>query len=435
MSGQKVAKGYKQTEVGVIPEDWDVKAVGEICDFIVPGRNKPTQFQGDIPWITTPDLEDGRGISESRLGLFVSRDEAKNVGSKIVPRASVLMSCVGELGIVAFVEKEIVINQQLHAFIPTSKIHPLFLMYALQSCKKFMLSVATITAVPYLNKDNCNSIPIALPTIAEQKQIARALSDIDALIEGLEGAIGKKRHIKQGAMQELLTGKRRLPGFGEGKGYKQTEVGVIPKDWDLVLIGQLVKDFRGGAPLKPSDFVKFGVKVLPKGGVGRDTVLSVAEKDQQFCSQHYADTHFNNQVNSSYTIVVLRDLVPSGPSIGLMVEIIDSDNYVLAQGVYGFKVDIERVIPSWFIHLSNTHSYRKLMNSIMVGSTQVHVTNTAFKQAKVLLPCNIEEQQAIATILSDMDSAISTLEAKLTKTRQLKQGMMHELLTGRIRLV
>jgi len=153
-------KGDRQTEIGLIPEDWEVKAVGAVCDFIVPGRNKPRTFKGDIPWITTPDLEDGRGVSKSKLGLFVSRDEAKSVGSRIVPTGSILMSCVGELGIVALVEREIVINQQLHAFIPSEAVDSTFLLNALQAQKAYMLSIATITAVPYLNKDNCNSIPI-----------------------------------------------------------------------------------------------------------------------------------------------------------------------------------------------------------------------------------------------------------------------------------
>lgn len=117
---------FKQTEIGLIPEDWDIKRVGDICDFIVPGRNKPRIFEGDIPWITTPDLEDGRSVSKSRLNLYISKDEAKNVGSKIVPTGSVIMSCVGELGIVALTENEIVINQQLHAFISSSIIDGFF---------------------------------------------------------------------------------------------------------------------------------------------------------------------------------------------------------------------------------------------------------------------------------------------------------------------
>ena len=203
-------KGYKESSIGIIPEDWEVKAVGEVCDFIVPGRNKPRTFKGDIPWITTPDLEDGRSISKSKIGLFVSRDEAKNVGSRIVPPGSVLMSCVGELGIVALVEREIVINQQLHAFIPSKSIDSIFLLNALQAQKEYMLSIATITAVPYLNKDNCNSIPIPLPKFLEQRAIATVLSDMDTEIAALETRIAKTQALKQGMMQALLTGRIRL---------------------------------------------------------------------------------------------------------------------------------------------------------------------------------------------------------------------------------
>ena len=203
-------KGDRQTEVGLIPEDWEVKAVGAVCDFIVPGRNKPRTFKGDIPWITTPDLEDGRGVSKSKLGLFVSRDEAKSVGSRIVPTGSILMSCVGELGIVALVEREIVINQQLHAFIPSEAVDSTFLLNALQAQKAYMLSIATITAVPYLNKDNCNSIPIPLPHPSEQRAIATVLSDMDGAIAALETRLAKTQALKQGMMQALLTGRVRL---------------------------------------------------------------------------------------------------------------------------------------------------------------------------------------------------------------------------------
>ena len=87
-----VRSGYKRTEIGVIPEDWDVRQIIETCDFIVPGRNKPNVFDGNIPWITTPDLTDGGSVKESRLGLRVSEYEAKNVGSKIVPAGSILGS-------------------------------------------------------------------------------------------------------------------------------------------------------------------------------------------------------------------------------------------------------------------------------------------------------------------------------------------------------
>ena len=215
-------------------------------------------------------------------------------------------------------------------------------------------------------------------------------------------------------------------------GYKQTEVGVIPEEWYLQPIGQVVHEFRGGAPLKPSDFQSSGVKVLPKGGVGYGGRLKIREKDLQFCAEAYAASHPRNQVNETYTIVVLRDLVPSGPSIGLMVQIKEPENFVLAQGVYGFKTNANAA-SGYLVQVSNTAWYRKLVNSIMVGSTQVHITNTAFKLAEIPLP-PIAEQDAIAEALSDADALIESLAQLLAKKRDLKQGAMQELLTGKRRL-
>ena len=190
-----VKPGYKQTELGVIPEEWETLKVGDVCDCIVPGRNKPRLFDGDIPWITTPDLENGKPVSKSRLGLKISRVEAKLVGSKIVPPGSVLMSCAGELGIVALTNNEIVVNQQLHVFIPTERITAVFLLNALAYRKEQIENYGTKTAVPYLNKSACNSIPVPLPPLPEQRAIATALGDVGALLRAQELHIAKKRNL------------------------------------------------------------------------------------------------------------------------------------------------------------------------------------------------------------------------------------------------
>lgn len=208
-------------------------------------------------------------------------------------------------------------------------------------------------------------------------------------------------------------------------GYKHTEVGVIPDVWDVVSIGNLITEFRGGASLKPSDFTRTGIKILPKGGVGKTGWLRIEDDDLKFCSPEYAAANYRNQVDETYTIIVLRDLVPSGPSIGLMVQIRNKDSFVLAQGVYGFKVT-QATIPGYLVQLSNTHWYRKLANSIMVGSTQVHITNTAFKRAQIPLP-PLAEQEAIAGALSDADALIESLERLIAKKRLVKQGAMQEL--------
>jgi type I restriction enzyme S subunit len=222
------------------------------------------------------------------------------------------------------------------------------------------------------------------------------------------------------------------PGQGVPPGYKQTEVGVIPEDWSVVPIGSLLVDFKGGAPFRPSDFTNSGVTVLPKSGVGKSGWLSIRSKDIQFCSSDYATAFARSQVDETYTIVVLRDLVPSGPSIGLMVNIKEKERYILAQGVYGLKFS-SLACSRYLVQLSNTPWYRGLANSIMVGSTQVHIANSAFKSAEIPLP-NTKEQEAIAEALSDADALIESLEQLLAKKREVKQGAMQELLTGAMRI-
>ena len=440
----QIPKGYKQTEVGVIPKDWTLSNLGNLGK-LKNGINKGSEaFGHGFPFV---NLMDVFGVSHifsiSSLSLVDTNSTEQQVydlkeGDVLFVRSSVKPSGVGLTVVIEADLPKTVYSGFLIRFRDGNTIAQQLKRYCFyeEGFRKRLVSASSVSANTNINQDNLKQLLIALPsTIAEQNLIARTLSDTDALIESLEQLLAKKRQIKQGAMQKLLTGKRRIPGFGEREGYKQTEFGVIPSDWNFQSVGDLVKDFRGGAPLKPSDFIESGFKVLPKGGVGKEGILKIDEKNQQFCSHEYADSHANNRVDLDYTIVVLRDLVPSGPSIGLVVKIVNSEQYILAQGVYGFKVDTEKLIPEWLIHLSNTHFYRKLMNSIMVGSTQVHITNTAFKEAKIPLPSGIAEQTAIATILSDMDLGIGAIETKLTKARQLKQGMMHELLTGRVRLI
>lgn len=130
--------------------DWGFKKIGDISECIVPGRNKPKLFDGDIPWVTTPDLKDKTYVSDTRSNYYISEEEAKTVGSKIVPANSVIMSCVGDLGLFAINTKPIVINQQLHAFIlDDHKYSSIFVLNALSKNQDYIEKVATKTALPW----------------------------------------------------------------------------------------------------------------------------------------------------------------------------------------------------------------------------------------------------------------------------------------------
>ncbi len=388
----EVKPGYKQTEVGVIPEDWEVRKTGQVCGFIVPGRNKPRTFDGDIPWITTPDLQDGRVVNVSRLSLMVSMEEAKAVGSKVVPAGAVLMSCAGELGIVAITGRDIVINQQLHAFLP-STIDGLFLAYALKTQTSYIDSVATQTAVPYLNKNNCNSIPIPLPpTLLEQKAIATALSDVDALISSLDKLIEKKRNIKQGAMQELLTGKKRLPGFG-GE-WTQDQIGNCVKietgaknTQDRIDDGGYPFFVRSAVVERINSYSFDGEAVLTAGdGVGTGKIFHYINGKFDYHQRVYKMSHFRDDLDGYY----------------------------------------------FYLYFSNSF-YDRIM-SMTAKSSVDSVRMEMIADMMIPLP-PLKEQEAIAEILTDIDSEICRLSARLDKARRLKQGMMQELLTGKTRLI
>lgn len=401
--------GYKQTEVGVIPEDWGVRQITEVCDFIVPGRNKPKFFDGPIPWITTPDLVDGGSVLESRLGLAVSRDEARSVGSKIVPTGSVVMSCVGELGIVAYAEREIVINQQLHAFIPREPIDGHFLMHAIQTRKPYLDSIATKTALPYLNKDNCNSIRLPFPPILEQRAIAQALSDVDALISSLDQLFAKKRDTKQATMQQLLTGKQRLPGFGG--------------EWKTKFLGDVTQIVSGGTP-------KTSIPEYWDGGIPWCTPTDITGSPGKYLQETARTISPQGLAASSATLLPAGSLLLcSRATIG---ELKIATTPVSTN--QGFKA----LICGGAVNNEFLYYLLLTMKAALVerasGSTFLEISKGDTARLEIRLP-QPDEQTAIASVLSDMDNEIAALEDKRDKTLALKQGMMQELLTGRIRLV
>ena len=183
----------KNARKGASPRmhNWKPVKIGELCNSIVPGRNKPKVFDGDIPWVNTPDLI-SRYVPNTNHEMHVSRAELHRCGGKTVPAGSVIMTCVGNLGLVAIASREVVINQQLHAFVCPDNIHNLFIAYALESQKGYMYKVASTTTIPYLNRDNCESIPIPYPPHAMQEKIVNILQTWDKAIEKTETLIAAK---------------------------------------------------------------------------------------------------------------------------------------------------------------------------------------------------------------------------------------------------
>lgn len=204
-----------------------------------------------------------------------------------------------------------------------------------------------------------------------------------------------------------------------------------PHEWTSQRISHYVEEHKGGAPLRPSDFSESGFPVIPKKAIQQGNKLVITKPT--FCTKSFADKNTRSIVDTNYTITTLRDLVPTGPTIGTVVNFYSDEQYILSQGVYGLKLksNIDR---DYFAYVSNAPFYRKVMKRVMVGSTQVHIRTPEYLSLEIQLP-PLPEQRKIATILGTWDKAISTTERLIDNSKQQKKALMQQLNTGKKRLL
>lgn len=194
----------------VLPKGWTWTQIGKICEGIVPGRTKPKEFKGEIPWITLPDIR-SLYILKSHKNLGVTKEDAEKVGMKIMPKGSVLMSCVGQFGIICIAGCPVVPNQQLHGFVCPDVIIPEYVAYSLMTQVKQMNKLSAATTIAYINKTKCNSITIPLPPLAEQRRIVteveRRLSVCDKMEATITESLKKAESLRQSILKKAFEGK------------------------------------------------------------------------------------------------------------------------------------------------------------------------------------------------------------------------------------
>ncbi len=422
-----IPPGYKQTEVGVIPEDWEIRSTGELC-WVNQGLQIPISNRLKNPsptsrrYLTIQYLNEGKEVEYIDFynpAVCCTQDD-------------VLMTRTGNTGIVITNVEGVFHNNFFKIHYNKKLLRKKYLVYYFRQdrIQRLILIKAGTSTIPDLNHKDFYSIPIVVPTFFEQEAIAEALSDADALIESLEQLLTKKRHLKQGTMQELLTGKRRLPGFEVNPGYKQTEVGTIPEDWHPTTIGDLAIKVGSGITPKggSSRYKEYGRPFVRSQNVGWGTLLlsELAYIDD--------DTHNNFSTTELRQDDVLLNI--TGASIGRSA-IADA---CLAGGnvnqhVCIIRTDTGEIAPRFINYFLLSDLGQRQIDSFQAGGNREGLNFGQIRSIKLPLPPTKAEQTAIAAILSDMDTEIAALETKLAKTHQLKQGMMQELLTGRTRLV
>ncbi len=417
MAISKIPDGYKQTEVGVIPEDWEVKSLQETVKKFLNGGTPSTQkveyWCGHIPWITGADIIKQQ-VSEIRR--FITVGAVKNSSTNIVEKGNLLLvsrTGVGKLAIAPF---DIAISQDFTGiYLKNEILLTKYIYYYLDFNSYELQSQNQGTSIQGITRDRLSIILIPIPPIPEQSAIATALSDTDSLISSLEQLISKKRAIKQGAMEELLTGKRRLPGFsGEWK--------------ELNMEGNSILKARiGWQGLTTVEYLTIGDYYLITGTDfcnGKINWTSCCYVNE---NRYKQDKNIQLQVND---ILLTKD-----GTIGKVgyVNFLPSPA-TLNSGVFVIRPKNNSYYPRFFYYILMSSIFDDFLVKLKAGSTISHLYQKDFINFSFMAP-KIEEQTAIAEILSDMDTEIETLERKLEKYKHLKQGMMQELLTGRTRLI
>ncbi|MEI6754044.1 MAG: restriction endonuclease subunit S [Paludibacter sp.] len=200
----------KEVKDGELPKGWKLVEIGTICKCIVPNRDKPKSFTGDIKWVTTPNLSSSSiKLDYPSISMGLSENETVEYNARVIPSGSVIMTCVGTFGLSAVIEKPVVINQQLHAFLSSDLVNPKYIAYCIQNSKSYFEHKSTSTTIQYLNKSNCNSMPFPLTSIEEQNQIVDILESkltvCDKIEETISQSLLQAETLKQSILKKAFT--------------------------------------------------------------------------------------------------------------------------------------------------------------------------------------------------------------------------------------
>ena len=425
----EVMQGYKQTEVGVIPEGWEVRKLGKIAEIVTgntPPTNDDTNYGEKYLFVGPGDLGNWKWVIDTAKKLS---HKGFNI-SRRVPVNSILFTCIGStIGKAGMASRELATNQQINAIFPSGNFSIDYLFYSLNILAPKIKARASEQAVPIINKTEFGETLIPLPpTLAEQIAIATVLSDTDALIQKLDQLIAKKRNIKQGAMQELLTGKRRLLGFRGECRYKQTEVGEIPEDWECKCFGEVFTGFSSGqtpSRAKP-EYYRGDIPWITSGELNYNVIYDTNEN-----ITHDAVKKTNLKIISrGVFLFAITGLEAEGTRGSCGVTGIEAATNQSCMALYPQnKVAMDYL---FYYYVLNG---KKLALEYCQGTKQQSYTASTAKLLPIKFPPTLAEQIAIAAVLSDMDAEIAVLERKRDKYKAVKQGMMQVLLTGKIRLV
>ena len=415
---------YKETEIGSMPEGWDVTSLSDAFQNLEAGVsvNSDERQNADFFVLKTSAISDG----------LINIDEAKPVVKKEyarlkcpVKKGSIIISrmntpqLVGACGYVAEDAKGYFLPDRLWQVVNSKpeKYDFRWLNYLLNQYryKNAIHAVATGTSnsMKNISKERLLEIRIPRPSIEEQKFIVEAISDIETLIYDLEKLIKKKRNIFTGTMQSLLSGKIR----------------ISDSLWEKYVIGDIGDFYSGLTGKSKDDFGKGNARYITFLNVLNNTVIDISKLEPVQVNED----EYQNEVLKGDLFFNTSSETPE--EVGMCAVLMDSiRNTYLNSFCFGFRLKTKKVHALFFSYYFNSQEGRKIMRVLAQGATRFNLSKDYFSQTEIELP-PYEDQVEIAQTLADMEGDILSLEKKCLKYKAMKQGMMEELLTGKVRLV
>ena len=420
----ETGNNFKQTEIGLIPEDWEVVRLREVSKYMkaggTPRRSIKEYWNGDIPFVKIEDItSSGKYLLETKEKI--SKKGLDNSSAWLVPPNSILLSMYASIGEVTITKFPVATNQAILAIIPNEKTTVDFLYYCLKLHGKRLYSYIVQTTQKNVNKAITENLPIPLPPLSEQHKIARVLDKIQQAIELQDKIIEQAKRLKKSLMQKLFT-----EGL-YGEEQKETEIGLIPKSWEVVRLGddKILKETQYGLSVRGKKEGKYPIlrmNNLVEGLISIDDLqfVDLDEKTFRKFKLEKGDILFNR--TNSFELV-------GKTSIFYL-----DGNFVFASYLIRLKLNSEIIDPFFFNFYFNWDiTQLRLKGLASRGVSQANISATKLKSFLIPLP-PLEEQKQIAHILSTIDRKIEVEQKREQVLKELFRTMLHKLMSGEIRL-
>jgi type I restriction enzyme, S subunit len=392
-----------------VPSGWELvylTSVAKLESGHTPSRRRPEYWEGNVPWVSLHDSGalDVREIFSTaqtiaQLGLA-------NSSARLLPKGTVVFSRTATVGKTTVMGREMATSQDFANYICGERLYNHYLVHLFRYMSPEWQRLMAGSTHNSIYMPVFRDLQILLPPLNEQEAIAEALNNADDLIERLERLIAKKRLLKRGVMQQLLTGKKRLPGFSG--------------EWETKRLADIATFFSGGTPSTAvADYFAGDIPWITSGDLNQSYIRDVKGR----ISKSGLENSAAKMVEANTLLLALY-----GATAG--VTAISEIRAAINQAVLAI---VPHRDDARFLYFKLSHLKGWLITTYTQGG-QPNLSGEIVKSVEISMP-SLDEQTAIAAILSAMDAEIALLEAQLAKYRQLKQGLMQKLLTGRIRLI